>query len=299
MRTFFRRSQFAILLVLLLAPVAQAQMASKARKALMWKVTSPTTTLYLVGSIHLADTSVYPLPQPVEDAFSASPVLVVEVDMTKVDEATSKSMMQDKAMYGAGATLSQHITKPTSDALDVYCNEQGVPRATFEQMKPWMAAILVSILPMMKTGSDPNLGIDKHFMDAVKPPQRIEQLETLDFQLDVLGSGTEAEQDQFLADSLKQSPRIIEFRDRMEAAFFEGDAEALLKLMDETKTGSEALNKRMIDDRNVAMEAKLEKYLKGKEQVFVVVGAAHLVGPKGIAQLLNDHGFKVERMLAK
>jgi len=54
--------------------------------------------------------------------------------------------------------------------------------------------------------------------------------------------------------------------------------------------------KKLIDDRNVTMAAKLEDYLKGKEQFFVVVGALHLVGEKGVARLLQDKGYKVETM---
>ncbi len=298
MRTIIRRSGYALLLSLLFAVVSQAQTAPP-RRALMWKVTSPTTTLYLVGSIHLADTSVYPLPKPVEDAFAASQVLVVEVNMKKLDEDTMKSVMQSRAMYSDGSTLWQHISKPTADALDKYCADQEVPRATFDTMKPWMAAITASVIPMLKTGSDPNLGIDKHFVDAVKSTQRIEQLETLDSQLALLASGTDAEQDQFLADSLKQAPRVIEFRDRMQKAFFDGDADALQKAMDEARTGPESMNKRLLDDRNVAMIEKIDQYLKGKEQVFVVVGAGHMVGPKGIVQLLRDRKFKVEQMAAQ
>lgn len=298
MRALLRRSHHLLLFAILLAVVAQAQSAPQ-RKALMWKVSSPTTTVYLLGSIHIADASVFPLPGAVEETFAASPLLVVEVDMTKVDEAAMKSLLQAKAMYSDGTTLSQHISKPTSDALDAYCKAQEIPRAAFDPMKPWMAAIYVTVLPMVKAGADPNLGIDKHFMDAVKPPQRIEQLETIDAQFSLLDSGTDTEQDQFLADSLKQAPQILGIMGRMQKAFFDGDADALQKLVDETRTGPESLNKRLLDDRNVAMTAQIEKYLKGKEQVFVVVGAAHMVGSKGIVQLLRDRKYKVEQVAAR
>jgi uncharacterized protein YbaP (TraB family) len=44
------------------------------------------------------------------------------------------------------------------------------------------------------------------------------------------------------------------------------------------------------------MTGKMEEYLKGKDPVFVVVGAAHIIGDKGIAKQLRDKGYKVEQV---
>ena len=49
---------------------AATQAPAKAdRHFLMWKVTSPTNTVYLFGSIHVGDSNLYPLPKAVESAF--------------------------------------------------------------------------------------------------------------------------------------------------------------------------------------------------------------------------------------
>jgi uncharacterized protein YbaP (TraB family) len=44
------------------------------------------------------------------------------------------------------------------------------------------------------------------------------------------------------------------------------------------------------------MTARIEQLLKGKETVFVVVGAAHLVSEKGIIELLRGKGYSVLQM---
>src|SRR5450755_4467957 len=63
------------ILLLAFVGVIQAQQAApaqpKPRRFLMWKATSPTTSVYLVGSIHVGDSSMYPLPAEVESAFAA------------------------------------------------------------------------------------------------------------------------------------------------------------------------------------------------------------------------------------
>ncbi|RJQ38322.1 MAG: hypothetical protein C4550_06760 [Nitrospiraceae bacterium] len=44
------------------------------------------------------------------------------------------------------------------------------------------------------------------------------------------------------------------------------------------------------------MTLKIEEFLKTKETYFVVVGAGHLVGNKGIIELLKRKGYPVEQI---
>ena len=94
-----RRHIHAVLIVLLaFLGAAQAQQAApaqpKPRRFLMWKATSPTATVYLVGSIHLGDSSMYPLPKEVESAFAAAKVLAVEINIKNADQAKMMGLVQ-------------------------------------------------------------------------------------------------------------------------------------------------------------------------------------------------------------
>src|ERR1700681_653606 len=86
------------ILLLAFVAVAQAQQAApaqpKPRRFLMWKATSPTTTVYLVGSIHMSDSSMYPLPKEVESAFAAAKVLAVEINIKNTDQARTIELVQ-------------------------------------------------------------------------------------------------------------------------------------------------------------------------------------------------------------
>ncbi len=55
------------------------------------------------------------------------------------------------------------------------------------------------------------------------------------------------------------------------------------------------LYKKLLADRNEQWVKTLTKWLNDGEDVFVVVGAAHLVGKESVVQLLKDKGFKVEQ----
>jgi len=277
---------------------APTQAPSKvARRSLMWKATSTTNTVYLLGSIHVGDSSMYPLPQGVESAFAASKVLAVEINVKSIDQFKAMQLIQQYGMYGGDDALSKHIPKETSDALDDFCSKNGLPRVALERLKPWVAAITVVAFSYKAAGEDPTLGIDMHFLNEVKAPQRIDELETADFQMTVLSSGTEQEQQELLATSLKQADKAKEMIQKFQQAYLSGDAESLEKLVREEETGPKALMKKLLDDRNVTMAARVEQYLKGKEPSFVVVGAAHIIGEKGIVKLLQEKGYRVEQTI--
>jgi uncharacterized protein YbaP (TraB family) len=290
---------FNVVLALVAALPAQllAQQQAPARRVLMWKVTSPTSTMYLLGSIHVGDKSFYPLPQEVESAFAASKALVVEINAKNMDPSKAMALVQKYGMYSDDDSLSRHVSKDASAALDAFCSKHGMPRTALEHMKPWVVAVTVAAVVFQEGGADLKMGIDMHFLNQVKQPQRIEELETADFQISLFATATEPEQQEMLASALKQTDKEKDLLHKIQDAYFSADAEQLLEFSREEQSGPQSLMKRLIDDRNLTMTAKLEDYLKGKEQLFVVVGALHLVGEKGIAHLLKEKGYKVEAMV--
>jgi hypothetical protein len=297
-----RRNLHAVwLLLLAFLGASQAQQSAPAqpqpRRFLMWKATSPTTSVYLVGSIHVGDDSLYPLPKEVEAAFVAAKVLTVEINLKNADQGESVTLMQKYGMYPQGDSLSQHLSRETAAALADFCAKHNVPTTGMEQLKPWMVAISIAAMAWQQAGEDPQLGIDMHFLNESKPPQRIDELESVESQLSIIATASEEEQQGMLLSILKESDKVKDLIKALQAAYTAGDPNTLQKLMDEeSDMGSKSLTKKMIDDRNVAMTAKIDAYLKAKDSVFVVVGAAHIIGDKGIAKLLRDKGYKVEQV---
>lgn len=287
-----KRTFFFIPLVCLLALSLAGQQTTAAksqRQFLLWKVTSPAATVYLVGSMHiLAANDVYPLPPAVEKAFAESSVLAVEADVRNVDQEHMMEMVQKYGMYAAGDSLSHHLSKPTADALASFCSNYGFPCATLEPLRPWMAGMLVAVWPIMKAGVDPKNGIDMHFLNELSANQRVAELESADAQFQLLSGQSEEEQDKFLAYSLEGAGKMQE----LEKAYLAGDMDALLK---DVPPSSE-LTEHLINERNIRMSQKVNEFLKQKGTSFVVVGAAHVIGEKGIANLLQQQGYKVERM---
>jgi len=62
-----------------------------------------------------------------------------------------------------------------------------------------------------------------------------------------------------------------------------------------TKADLEKLQSDLIYDRNADWIPKLEKLFE-QDKVFIAVGAAHLMGKRGVIELLKQHGYEITRI---
>jgi uncharacterized protein YbaP (TraB family) len=265
---------------------------------LMWKVTSATSTVYLVGSLHFGSADMYPLPEKMESAFRESSVLAVELDPAKAGAAKVLDLLATAGTYPAQDTLWNHISGRTRSQLSALAAGLGLNAETFSKLKPWAVDFILSAQMLQATGMRPDLGIDMHFLAEARGGKRIEELETMDQQMRAVVEAPESEHIQALEEAVADPERAKQVFANLKAAWMKGDAAALAELVAEEFRDSPGTRKRMLDDRNVSMTAAVERMLKGSEPCFVVVGSAHLIGQDGIVSRLVRSGFSVKRVLA-
>ena len=133
---------------------AAAPAPAPAKKAMFWKVSSGDNVAWLLGSIHLGSKSMYPLPKEMEDAFERSTALLVEIDINRVDLRKMQMMVFQTGLYGGDETLWDHVSPETRQRLEAFCEKYGFPAVAMSKMKPWAAAMMVSTLPLMKSGME-------------------------------------------------------------------------------------------------------------------------------------------------
>jgi uncharacterized protein YbaP (TraB family) len=282
----------------------EATAPAKTEKAFLWKVTSDAGEAYLLGSLHLAPPELYPLPKEIEDAFKKSDTLVVEADADAAlaDPQGTQKLIADLGQYPKGDSLSKHVSKETFDALKDYCNKQGFDVSNLEANKPWLVSLSLQQIAMTKLGLDPQKGIDLHFLRKAKrkdKEKKVLELESVKGQLELMGGMDDSLQEKMLASTLKESEKLKEMMDSMLDAWKNGDAAAMEKIITQGLVEQPDLKPyyvKMFDERNAKMAEKIEGYLKEKGPFFVVVGAGHLVGEKGLVALLRSKQFKVEQV---
>lgn len=292
------RIWFATGVALLLHSSPSPAETARATKVFCWKATSATTEVYLMGSIHLGKKEWYPLAPEIEAGFEKSKYLVVEADEAKTDMTKLQQFVFAKGMYPQGDSLAAHVPAELAKGVTELGEKLGMPAGTFERMKPWLISITASVMSMQKLGYSPEFGVDRHFTSAAKEKgKEILELESMEMQLNLLSGFSDELQVKFLSSTLEEQGKTKESMEALVEAWSKGDADAI-----EQKTIKEPLAKhpdyapmqaKLIDDRNAGMATKIGEYLKSKDAYFVVVGAAHLVGDKGVVRLLEKQGFKL------
>lgn len=285
----------AVLLLLL----SSFNYAAPGEKNFFWKVEGKGGNSYLLGSIHALKKEMYPLPPVIEDAFKQCDVICVEADISGENLAKQGFMMMQKAMYTGEDTLRKNVSAKTYDMVAKKLKELGMDISGFDKFKPWMVAMTITALEMTQLGFDMNIGIDKHFLEKSVGKKEIISLEGIDFQINLLESFSKEEQENFLAASVMEKDKTMEQVDAMVKAWVNGDVAAMNaiinKTVDETP-GYEAVNKKMLDDRNVGMVKKIVPCLESNKRYFIVVGAAHMVGKMGLVRLLKEKGYKITQL---
>lgn len=282
--------------LIMFAPIYINAQKSPKVPSLMWKATKGKNSAYLLGSIHLGTKDFYPLPKEIEAAFEQSSVLLVEIDINKVDAATAQSLILKNGVYAGDDNLWKHISGPTAAGVRKFCADYGLPVEAFGRLKPWVVAITVGVMELQKQGMDAAFGIDKYFLDKAKDKKRIQPLETAEWQLGLFSALTEAQQEVYLQSTLDGIGNSKELASLLQTAWLSGDTKQLETIVSGMSIKPAELQKKLLDDRNPQMADAAEQCLKGTERCFMVVGAAHLIGTKGVVQLLKKRGYRLDQV---
>jgi len=267
-------------------------------KSVLYKVSSPTSTVYVLGSIHLAKPELYPLKKPIESAYKASDVLVVELDVTSQHSVSViQTSMMTLGLYPPNKSLKSELTPLTYKLLKNYLKKIGLSLDIMQPMRPWTVMLQLSSMEMMRLGYDARLGIDLHFLTQAKQDGKaILELESAEEQMSFLSKKDKKFQDLLLRYTLEEMHEMEPLLTKMFKSWKTGDAQSLAQLVDTSLGADPRLDEMyelLITKRNYAMTKRVQGYLETNKNYFVVVGAGHVVGDEGIVRILGKRGYKV------
>lgn len=283
---------FPLLLVVALQLTGTAP--AKAQPA-MWVIKDSDSTIYLIGTVHLLRHETEWDATKVKKAVTESTQLWLEA--ADLDNPAALAPVMAQLGMDIEHPLSSKLNATQKQKLSSVADTYGLPLETFESMKPWMAAMLCTVLPLQKAGFDPNSGVD-HLLkaQATKEGDQIHGFETAEEQIRFFAEMSEADQIAFLEETLTDVAKGISELEKLAQAWIDGDVETIGKILDaELKKQSPALYQKLLVQRNIAWADKVVKILKGSGVQQIAVGAAHLAGPDSLQVQLAKRGIKVER----
>lgn len=291
-RQFFRRGLARGLAgVLLLATVAGGAHARGTSS--VWVMHGAKNTVYLAGSVHALPREQADLPAQLERAYAASRSVVMEVDLDDMDPLEAVQFVTSRGTLPDGETLAEVIGPTGYAKVSKLAGSLEVPEMVIAKLEPWAAAMVLTQFALMKTGYDPQLGIDMQLVGRARADgKRVDGLETVVDQLGIFDGRSLAEQTKFLLESAEDAPLLSDDLRRLIVAWRAGNLRALEKELDKERATAPGLYDELLGARNRRWLPKIEALLTQDEDVLVVVGALHFVGHDGLLELLAKGGHK-------
>lgn len=260
----------------------------------LWVVKDADSTLYLFGSVHvLRPTTGWASPR-VEAAFDSASDIWFEISNPD-DQAAIMPLIQQHGL-SPETPLSSRLTPEENAELDAAAQAMGASAAQLQPMKPWLAALSLSVAPLIKAGYDPKSGVElvlKARAEAAGKP--IHGFETIDKQIGILAGLPDDVQLVFLRETLKDYENAATKLDEMVEAWARGDVATLDRVtITEMKEASPALYHSVLVDRNTDWANQIQTMLEGSGTAFIAVGAAHLTGDDSVQAILQKRGVTVE-----
>jgi uncharacterized protein YbaP (TraB family) len=282
-----RHSAIAAFLLPFLLARAQAEPA-------MWVARTKDSTIYFIGTLHLLRRQAEWKTPKVIKALTASTELWLEVSDPE-NQGAALPLIQ-KYGYDREKTLLSRLTAVQKQKLTKIAGQYDVPLPTLEPMKPWLAAVLLAVVPLQKAGYDPGAGIDHSLKDeATKLGHKVYGFETQEDQVRFLAELPEADQIAFFDETLDDINRGIDLIDKLATAWLSGDSKAISHyFVEELKSKSPSIYRKLLVERNAGWADKVVEFSRSPGVKLVAVGAGHLVGPDSLQVQLGNKGITVE-----
>lgn len=262
----------------------------------LWVVKDADSTIYLFGTVHFLKPGTDWHSPKIGQAVSSSDELVLEI--ADGDDAAKMQPLLQSLGFDVQHPLSSRIPAKDKPRLAAAAQALGAPPAAMELMRPWLAALTLSVLPAVRAGYDPQSGVEQALTGEAKAlGHPVRAFETTEQQLKFLADLPEPVQVQFLSSTLDEVDESVAQLDALVAAWQAGDLKALEhEFVDSTKADYPAIYQVLVVRRNQAWADALKAKLAGSGVSFVAVGAGHLVGPDSVQAELKKRGIVAERV---
>jgi uncharacterized protein YbaP (TraB family) len=279
----------------------------------MWRVTGGASDLYLFGTLHALQPGQGWRTPAYDAAYASAQTVWFEADLGQADAATV-GLIVDRYGVDPERGLSEKLA-----AADLAALQGETNMARIEHLRPWAAALMLSMQPVLAEGARVQSGADLVVTRQARAGgKRILTFETLEDQARMFASLPERAEVEYLAQVIHErrapgshgagqgsggqraAPRraVRPAGASLESAWLAGDLARLGPgLVGELAHDNPSLYEVLLKRRNLAWADKLAAEMAQASGVELVnVGALHMVGADGLPALLAARGFRVERV---
>ena len=167
------------------AALAEAEASRGPGEPAVWLLQDEDTRLYIMGTVHLLRPDLDWRSETIDAALESADTLVLETDVTS--QAAASAMMQfisKQGLFQDGRQLTSLLTDTETQELQAALDYVDIPLGAVQPMRPWYAAVNLSVLQIKKEGFDPASGVELVLeAEAREDGKSFAYLETIDEQL--------------------------------------------------------------------------------------------------------------------
>lgn len=263
----------------------------------MWQINGASNRIYLLGSVHVLRQQDHPIPTAIDKAYEDAEILIMEVDVDDLDPIEMAGMVNELGVIKDGGTLQEIMGPSLYDEAADYASQLDIPFLMLAQTEPWLAAITIEQMMLLRIGFNPEYGIEFHLSaKAAEDNKEILGLESVREQLEFLDKLSLSAQRSLLIQTLRESLNIEENLDLLINAWRHGDIDFLEEnLLVEMQQYPE-LYRTLVVDRNEAWVERIRNLIGEQDNYLIVVGTLHLVGDDGVPALLSEIGITTDQL---
>ena len=256
---------------------------------LYWKAEKGALSYLILGSVHVGDQSMFPLPIAITDTLQSSSGLIVETDIRKSQGITYPEM----------TIFSRDVLTVSQQArLKSIAEQLGINPKELLNTAPWAAALAIQMKQIERLGYRTDDGVDMRLVyKATAKDVPVLSLEPLQFQIDLL-TGQKEGGKELLISAVEDFSHADGATHCLINSWKAGDLSKLSEFSQLTEMSPEFENA-FIFARNQAWANKLSNpaWLPEPQGTYVmVVGSLHLIGKQNVLSLLENKGFSVTQL---
>jgi uncharacterized protein len=283
-----------------LAVAALLTLSSAARcEPAIWLVQGPTAKIYLFGTMHILPKQGIWFGPKIAAAFADSEELWEEADIGLLQKQAAPNIMA-RAM-APDSDLWTKLPPATADKFRAELKTCHLPTSVVAHFRPWFATMLPSVCQLNEQSS-------KTLVEGANGPEgtllaraksagkQTGFFETAEQQIGYLANSPESVQLRQLRDAIDQAAKGKDDFDGIETAWLAGDEPAIARQVADTKKTDPDFYATIFTDRNQHFAAKIAEMAAGDKNIFVAIGAGHLVGPDSVQVQLRKVNVASKRL---
>lgn len=266
------------------------------KQTLLWEITGKDLKepSYVFGTFHMMCKNDIKFSDNLLAALKNSEEIYFEMDLD--DMANTLGAMMFMNMKD-GKTLKDLYTEQEYSKLQLFFKDSlRTNLGLFQKMKPFFLEAF--IYPKLLSCKDMSGSEQELLKIAGRERKEIRGFETIAFQASVFDSIPYEAQAKSLLNSIDSINNNKVLFEKMVQVYLSQEIEKIEAMFKDEEFGMKDGLELLLDKRNINWVTQLKTILP-KTNIFMAVGAAHLVGEKGLIELLRKDGYTLRPLLNK